>query len=85
MILASMPARHRWDVEWRKERHQRVFDSDPRPGASQNNVWWTGDAGHVAWTIYGFESLRLPGSLLEDDSQERLADALFAGSRYELI
>jgi FAD/FMN-containing dehydrogenase len=85
MVLGSMPARHWWDVEWRKKQDQRVFDADARPGAGANNVWWTGDAGQVAWTIYGFESLWLPASLLEDDSQERLANALFAGSRYELI
>jgi hypothetical protein len=85
MVLGSMPARHWWNVEWRKKHDQHVFDADARPGASANNVWWTGDAGQVAWTIYGFESLWLPASLLEDNSQERLANALFAGSRYELI
>ncbi len=85
MILGSMPARHWWDVGWRKEQRQHVFDSDARPGASENNVWWTGDGGQVAWTIYGFESLWLPASLLGDDSQAQLANALFAGSRYELI
>ena len=85
MVLGSMPARHWWNVEWRKAQHQQVFDSDARPSASPNNVWWTGDAGQVAWTIYGFESLWLPGSLLEADSQERLANALFSGSRYEMI
>lgn len=85
MVLGSMPARYWWDVEWRKAHHQQVFDSDPRPGASANNVWWTGDAGQVAWTIYGFESLWLPASLLEDGSQEKLANGLFAGSRYEMI
>jgi len=85
MILGSMPARHWWDVAWRKEQHQHVFDSDARPGARESNVWWTGDGGQVAWTIYGFESLWLPASLLGDDLQEQLANALFAGSRYELI
>jgi FAD/FMN-containing dehydrogenase len=85
MVLGSMPTRYWWDVEWRKAHHQGVFDSDGRPGASPNNVWWTGDAGQVAWTIYGFESLWLPASLLEDASQEKLANALFAGSRYEMI
>ena len=81
VIIGSIPARAWWDVDWRKEHHQEVFDSDSRPGASPNNVWWTGDAGQVAWTIYGFESLWLPASLLDDDSQEHLANALFAGSR----
>jgi FAD/FMN-containing dehydrogenase len=85
MDLGSMPARHWWDVGWRKEHEQQVFDSDTRAGASPNNVWWTGDAGQVAWTIYGYESLWLPSSLLEGDSQVRLANALFAGSRYQTI
>jgi len=85
MRLGSMPARHWWDVDWRKEQHHNVFVSDSRPSASPNNVWWTGDAAQVGWTIYGFESLWLPASLVEDDSQERLANALFAGSRHFYI
>ena len=42
----------------------------------------TGDAGQVGWFIWGYESLWLPASLLENDAQQRLADALFASSRY---
>jgi hypothetical protein len=85
MDLGSMPARHWWDVEWRKQQHQEVFESDTRPDANPNNVWWTGDRGQVGWTLYGYESLWLPASLLDDDSQLRLANALFAGSRYQMI
>lgn len=84
-IPGSMPARHWWDVEWRKQNHQSVFDLDQRPGASSNNAWWTGDAGQVAWFLYGYESLWMPASLLAADSQKQLADALFAGSRYKDI
>ncbi len=84
-ILVSMPARHWWDVEWSKQNHLAVFDLDPRPGASSINAWWTGDAGQVAWFLYGYESLWMPESLLKDDSQERLAQALFAGSRHKTI
>src|SRR5205814_6283048 len=47
-----------------------------------NNAWWKGDAGQVAWFIWGYESLWLPATLLEDDAQQRLANALFASSRY---
>ena len=82
MILGSMPARHWWDVEWRKEQHHHVFDTDTRPGVSEKNVWWTGDGEQVGWTIYGYESLWLPESLLKGDSEERLANALYAGSRH---
>ena len=61
---------------------QPVFIVDHRPGAGPNNVWWKGDGGQVGWFIWGMESLWLPASLLENDAQQRLADALFASSRY---
>ena len=61
---------------------QPAFDFDHRPGARPHNAWWKGDAGQVAWFIWGYESLWLPASLLESDAQQRLADALFASSRY---
>ena len=61
---------------------QPVLDLDQRPGAPPNEAWWAGDAGQCGWFIWGFESLWLPASLLEDDAQQRLADALFASSRY---
>jgi hypothetical protein len=61
---------------------QPVFVLDGRPGAAPNNAWWAGDAGQVGWFIWGFESLWLPASLLEENAQERFADALFLGSRY---
>jgi FAD/FMN-containing dehydrogenase len=62
--------------------HQPVLDFDNRPGAGPNNAWWRGDGGQVGWFIWGFESLWLPASLLENGAQQRLADALFASSRY---
>src|SRR5579864_4110240 len=61
---------------------QPVFDFDDRPGAQPNNAWWKGDADQVGWFIWGYESVWLPASLLESDAQQRLAGALFAGSRY---
>ena len=80
--IGSMPFQHWWDVDWRKEHHHEVFKADPRSSASPNNVWWNGDAGQVGWVVWGFESLWLPAALLEDSSQESLANALFAASRF---
>src|SRR5271170_5420953 len=76
LIIGSMPALNWWDVEWRKEHQHHVFRADSRPGAQTNNVWWNGDGGQVAWSIYGYQSQWLPASLLESDSQEQLANAL---------
>ena len=84
-IIASIPARKWWDVEWSKENLPGRFVADARPGANPNNVWWQGNVGETAWTIYGYESLWLPAALLEDNSRERLTNALFAGSRYQGI
>jgi len=81
MVIGSMPLRHWWDVDWRREHHHEVFKTDARPGASPANVWWKGDGGQVGWVVWGFESLWLPAELLEDDAQEKLAAALFAASR----
>src|SRR5580692_962133 len=83
--IGSMPFRHWWDVDWRKEHHHDVFKADPRSNASPMNVWWNGDAGQVGWVIWGFESLWMPASLLQDDSQEKLANALFAASRFSAV
>jgi FAD/FMN-containing dehydrogenase len=84
-VIGGMPARHWWDVEWRKENQHHVFLADSRPGASADNVWWTGDGGQVGWVVYGFESLWLRASLLGDDSQQRFAEALFAASRHSEV
>jgi FAD/FMN-containing dehydrogenase len=83
--IGSMPFRHWWDVDWRNEHHHDVFKADFREGASPANVWWKGDAGQVGWVVWGFESLWLPAGLLEDDSQEKLANALFAASRFSEV
>src|SRR6516225_9911870 len=64
---------------------QPIFEIDDRPEAGPNNTWWKGDAGQVGWFIWGYESLWLPASLLESDSQQRVADALFSSSRYSRV
>ena len=64
---------------------QPIFEIDDRPEAGPNNTWWKGDAGQVGWFIWGYESLWLPASLLESDSQQRVADALFSSSRYSSV
>ncbi len=84
-IIGSMPFRHWWDVDWRKEHRHDVFKADSRASANPNNVWWNGDSGQVGWVVWGFESLWMPASLLQDDSQEKLANALFSASRFSEV
>jgi FAD/FMN-containing dehydrogenase len=83
--IGSMPLRHWWDPIWSKDHNRDAFMADPRPGANPGNVWWHGDGGQVGWVIWGYESTWLPASLLGDDSQEKLANALFAASRHSQV
>ncbi len=55
---------------------------DERPGSAPSDIWWGGDAGQVGQYLWAYQSLWMPASLLVKDSQARLADALFAGSRH---
>ncbi|MGB2664404.1 MAG: FAD-binding protein [Candidatus Acidiferrum sp.] len=64
---------------------QPAFAVDPRPDADPNHAWWKGNTGETGIFWYGYESLWLPDSLLKPDAQQRLADALFAGSRHAEI
>lgn len=64
---------------------QPLFDFDNRPDAAPNNAWWAGDSSQVGWFIWGYESHWMPASLLQDNAQHRLADALFAGSRHSPV
>jgi len=81
-IIGSVPARGWWDPESWDKLGLHVFVADSRPGARPRDVWWTGDGGQVGQVLYAFDSQWLPASLLASDSQERLANALFAASRH---
>ena len=60
---------------------QPVVEFDKRSGAASDNAWWKGNTGECGWFIWAYQSLWLPASLLDADAQQRLAEALFAGSR----
>ena len=81
-ILVSLPARDLWNVDFMQKRAPGVFTQDSRPGASANDVWWTGDGDQAGQVLYGYESQWLPASLLENGSQDALANALFECSRH---
>lgn len=62
--------------------NEPIFRFDDRPGANPLNAWWEADSGEPGHFLWGYQSLWLPKSLLMDDARERLANALFAGSRH---
>ncbi len=81
-FVAALPARHFWDAAFLKANAPDFVLSDDRPGAPGGNVFWRSNLGEAGWFIQGYESVWLPGALIEPASQARLVDALFAGSRH---
>ena len=81
-MIAALPAQHFWDAAWLKANAPDFVLSDDRPGAPGGNVFWRSNLGETGWFIQGYESVWMPGSLIEPANQSRLVDALFAGSRH---
>ena len=59
-----------------------VVLSDDRPGAPEDNIFWTGNLGEAGIFWHGYQSAWLPASLLQADQREKLADALFAAAKH---
>jgi FAD/FMN-containing dehydrogenase len=77
---AALPARRFWDVS-----SNPFMTADSRPGAPSYHGWWKGDQDQVGMFLHGYESLWLPASLLAESERARLADALFAASRFKKV
>lgn len=79
--VLAMPAQHFWDAEFFRQHMPGAMVQDDRDGAPRNHVLWAGDQAEVGWFIHSFKSAWLPASLLHEDQQEQLVDALFACTR----
>jgi len=64
---------------------QPVLAFDQREGGGLNHPWWKGNTFECGWFMWAYQSLWLPESLLADNAQQRLADALFAASRHSYL
>ena len=54
---------------------------DDRPGAPESNFLWAGTQNEVGQFLHAYHSTWLSASLLEEDRQNALVDAIFAASR----
>jgi hypothetical protein len=75
--------RYLWDAVARKARGSHAFNYDDRPGAPVHHAWWRDDQDQVGVQIWGYDSLWLPASLLQEI--DRLAAALMAASRHQTV
>jgi FAD/FMN-containing dehydrogenase len=79
--FAQVPSHHLWDPAFLKAFAPGRALVDDRPGAPEDNVFWSGNLAEAGHFIEAYESLWLPQALLEAGRQAELCDALFAASR----
>jgi FAD/FMN-containing dehydrogenase len=81
------PGAWAWDARtwWDLDKRASQFSRDTRTGAPKHHGWGKGDQGEVGIFLHGYDSLWLPASLLQQDRQQSLADALFAASRHQMV
>jgi FAD/FMN-containing dehydrogenase len=78
----ALPAQHFWDAGFLKKYAPGFVVSDERPGAPAHHMLWKGDLDQAGWFIHGYQSAWLPVSLLGQDKQAELVDAVFRCTRY---
>src|ERR1700722_11179692 len=79
--IGALPAQHFWDPAVLKSIPGDVI-ADDRPGASADNIFWSGNLNEAGAVWYAYQSAWLPASLLEADRRESLADALFEAAKH---
>jgi hypothetical protein len=80
--ILAVPARDFWNPQVLRQHVPTAVGFDDRPGAPEQNFFWRGDAGQASQVMHGYKSAWLPASLLRQDQQSRLTDAIFAASRF---
>lgn len=83
-VFIAAPARHFWDPRFLEKVPGAVLFDD-RPGASADNIFWTGNLREAGQVLYGYQSAWLPASLLGSHQREALAEMLFAASRHRSV
>lgn len=78
--MLTVPARHSWDPRFMNKIVPGVMKRDDRPGAPAHHVWWADDGDQAGQFLYGYASLWLPRSLLDEGQRTRLVAALLDSS-----
>jgi FAD/FMN-containing dehydrogenase len=79
-VLAA-PARSFWDPAFLAQVPGLIL-ADDRPGAPASNVFWASNLEEAGQVLHAYQSAWLPASLLQEEEQQSLTDALFAATRH---
>ena len=79
-VLAA-PAQSFWDPQFLAQVPGLIL-ADDRPGAPETNVFYASNLEEAGQVLHGYQSAWLPASLLEENRQQSLVEALFAATRH---
>jgi FAD/FMN-containing dehydrogenase len=79
--IFALPAQHMWDADFMRQHVPGVMVADDRPGAPKHHTYWAMNVEEAGWFLHGYQSAWLPASLLREDRQAALVDALFDAAR----
>ena len=77
--FVALPGKSFWNPEVLRSLPGLTLQ-DPRPGASPDNLFWTGNLGEAGQVLHAYQSAWLPKQLLEPARQPALVDALIAAA-----
>jgi FAD/FMN-containing dehydrogenase len=80
--VEELPGRQFWDGGVLEQIAPERIIADDRPGAREGSFLWAGNIDEAGWFLHGYSSAWLPATLLENDRQGALVEALYAGSRH---
>jgi hypothetical protein len=82
LSVVDLPARQFWDAGVLGRLAPERIVIDDRPDARPGEFFWAGNRNEAGQFFHGYRSAWLPVHLLDAERQDRLAQALFAGSRH---
>ncbi|MGZ3898309.1 MAG: FAD-dependent oxidoreductase [Flavisolibacter sp.] len=82
LTVVDLPAQHLWDSTFLKQYASQNIVFDDRPSEPEGQFYWSGDKDQVGVFMHGYRSAWLPASLLKENQQYRLREALFSASRH---
>lgn len=80
-LVLAVAARSRWDPAFFRTYAPQAVRLDDRPGAPEENIFWSANLAEAGHFLHGFESLWLPAALLQPGRREALVDALIAAGK----
>ncbi|QAA83159.1 FAD-binding oxidoreductase [Aequorivita sp. H23M31] len=81
LTIIDLPARSLWDVDFLNENAPGLIKMDEREGAPSKNAYWASNQQEAGQYLLAYQSIWIHKSLLEEEEQYKLRDALFEASR----